>query len=192
MPARQLVRVGVLAALEADQFEQLARRRPALARARRRRPASGSSTFCSAVRHGSSAASWNTKPMSRRSRAACGAAPSTLISPRLGWIRSATTRRNVDLPQPDGPSSVRNSPAATSRLRPSIAVTLRRSVKKRTPMLRQLIDRSCLAASASGEPAAPRAADSCGRFMRYTLGERLVALRTSIVMTSSTFGVLAR
>ena len=72
--ARQLVRIGRFAALQADQLEQLARRRLAAAGARSPPPASGSSTFCSAVRHGSSAGSWNTKPMSRRRRAACGVA----------------------------------------------------------------------------------------------------------------------
>src|SRR6185369_11090802 len=79
--------------------------------------------------------------MSRFNRAASGAAPKTRISPLLGWIRSATTRRKVDLPQPDGPSSVRNSPTPTSRLSPCNAVIARRSVKKRTCRLRQLTAR---------------------------------------------------
>src|SRR5438105_6435165 len=97
---------------------------------------SGSSTLASAVRHGSSAGSWNTKPMSRRRRAAPAVPPRMRMSPADGGTRSATARSSVDLPQPEGPSSVRNSPRVTSRSMPDNAVTLRWSVKNRTLMPR--------------------------------------------------------
>ena len=78
-----------------------------------RRPptSSGSSTFFNAVRHGSSAASWNTKPsalaLRASSRRRCRAPRSV---PPMASIRSATTRSKVDLPQPDGPSRLRKPP----------------------------------------------------------------------------------
>src|SRR5664279_1265823 len=44
-------------------------------------------------------------------------------TPAVGVSRPAMTRRAVDLPQPDGPSSTRDSPASTSRVRSSTAIT---------------------------------------------------------------------
>jgi len=98
--------------------------------------------------------------------------------PRLGGSRSATTRRKVDLPQPEGPSKVRNSPCATSRSRLLMAVTSRRSVKKRTPMSRQAM-----------AGAAERTADIARQpFMARTAA---VAFSASSEIRSSTFGVRA-
>ena len=57
--------------------------------------------------------------------------------PALGWMMSAITRNNVDLPQPDGPNSVRKPPASRVNERFSNAVTARRSLMKRTVTLRQ-------------------------------------------------------
>src|SRR5260221_12321129 len=96
----------------------------------------GSATLSSALRHGSRAASWNTKPMSRRPRAAAGASPNTVTVPLVGATKSATTRSKVDFPQPDGPSSERNPPSGTTTLIFSSAVTVPRSVVKRTEMSR--------------------------------------------------------
>ena len=45
------------------------------------------------------------------------------ISPASGWWKPAMALRVVVLPQPDGPSRVRNSPSGTSRLRSSTAST---------------------------------------------------------------------
>ena len=42
--------------------------------------------------------------------------PATLISPPVGCTRPAIERRIVVLPQPEGPSSVTNSPLAIDRL----------------------------------------------------------------------------
>ena len=60
--------------------------------------------------------------------AACGAAMSP--APRhcdrcrcVGSVRPAISRSAVDLPQPEGPSSVTNSPGRTSRLKRSSATT---------------------------------------------------------------------
>jgi len=89
------------------------------------------------VRQGSSAASWKTKPRLRAARAAAGAMPKTVALPEEGGMRSATTRSSVDLPQPDGPSRERNPPCSTSKLTSCRAVTVRRSVTKRTVTLRQ-------------------------------------------------------
>ena len=66
----------------------------------------------------------------------------------------------------------------------------RRSVKKRTLILRQLIDRlaSCSAPTDEPDPSA-RGGFIVAACMDYTLRrEERVALRTSIVITSSTFG----
>ena len=61
---------------------------PGAARCRRRRAppptCNGSRTLSSALRQGSSVASWNTKPISRRWRAAAGAWPSTRTLPAAG------------------------------------------------------------------------------------------------------------
>src|SRR5438445_7704802 len=74
--------------------------------------------------------------MSRRRRAAPAVPPRMRMSPADGGTRSATARSSVDLPHPEGPSSVRNSPRVTSRSMPDNAVTLRWSVKNRTLMPR--------------------------------------------------------
>src|ERR1043165_7578301 len=96
----------------------------------------GNSTFCRAVRQGKSAASWNTKPSKRFCRASCGDMPNTDTCPPVGAIRSATTRSNVDLPQPDGPSRLKNPPRSTVNETCSSAVTVRRSVTNRIDTLR--------------------------------------------------------
>src|SRR5947209_3258732 len=63
--------------------------------------------------------------------------PSTDTWPVVGAIRSATMRSKVDLPQPDGPSRLRNPPRSTENEMFSSAVTVRRSVTKRIDTLRQ-------------------------------------------------------
>ena len=50
--------------------------------------------------------------------------PSIRIWPSVGNSKPAIMRSNVVLPQPDGPSSTKNSPAMMSRLTLSTAVTL--------------------------------------------------------------------
>ena len=68
---------------------------------------SGSATLASAVAHGIRVGSWKTKP-----RSALPAGHS--IVPALGWMSPAIRRSSVDFPQPDGPTTLRNSPASTS------------------------------------------------------------------------------
>jgi hypothetical protein len=46
-----------------------------------------------------------------------------VIDPSVGAIKPDTMFRIVDLPHPLGPTKVRNSPAATSSVMPSIAAT---------------------------------------------------------------------
>src|SRR5262249_22677901 len=75
---------------------------------------------------------WKTKPISRLTRAVSGTSPNTVILPLDGSIRSAMTRNKVDLPQPEGPSSVRKLPRGIVRSMFSSAVTVPRSVVKRT------------------------------------------------------------
>ena len=48
--------------------------------------------------------------------------PPMLIVPPEISSSPATMRRSVDLPQPDGPTSTRNSPSATLRLTPWITL----------------------------------------------------------------------
>ena len=50
--------------------------------------------------------------------------PAISIVPPLGVVKPAIIRSVVVLPEPDGPSSVTNSPRRTSRSTPSTAVTL--------------------------------------------------------------------
>src|SRR5262249_159 len=71
-------------------------------------------------------------PISRLTRAVSATSPSTVTLPLLGSIRSAMTRSNVDLPQPEGPSNVRKLPRGMVRSMFSSAVTVPRSVVKRT------------------------------------------------------------
>src|SRR5690349_6839181 len=50
--------------------------------------------------------------------------PPTWTRPASGISKPAIMRRDVVLPQPDGPSSEKNSPAAMSSVTPSTAMTL--------------------------------------------------------------------
>ena len=81
------------------------------------------------------------------------------MRPLVGAIRSAITRSNVDLPQPDGPSSVRKLPRGIARSMLSSAVTVPRSLVKRTLTLSQETAVSAnggfadMAASLTGSPA---------------------------------------
>ncbi len=74
---------------------------------------------------------WNTKPIrSRRSRAFVLASdeprstPSTRTVPDSGVTSAPATARSEDLPEPDGPTTATSSPAVTSRLTASSAVTV--------------------------------------------------------------------
>src|SRR5215468_4175249 len=62
----------------------------------------------STVSQGNEVYFWNTMP--RSLLGPCTGWPFTRISPLSGWSRPATIRSKVDLPQPEGPSSTRNSP----------------------------------------------------------------------------------
>ena len=62
---------------------------------------------------GKSEYAWNTMPMSRLLGGTfVRSLPSTTIAPPSGRSKPATRRSAVVLPQPDGPSSERNSPFA--------------------------------------------------------------------------------
>ena len=71
--------------------------------------------------------------------------PLTRIAPLVGVSRSATARRSVVLPQPDGPMKETNSPRATFRLTLLSACTGPSAVSKRSesPLI-------SIAASAAG------------------------------------------
>src|SRR2546422_6968846 len=45
------------------------------------------------------------------------------MAPAVGWIKPATSRNRLDLPQPDGPTMTENSFSSTSREMRSSAVT---------------------------------------------------------------------
>ena len=73
---------------------------------------------------------WNTKPMRRARTAASRASRSRLTSwpamrtvPPVGRWRAPTMFINVDLPDPDGPTTTTNSPSSTRRSTPSSART---------------------------------------------------------------------
>src|SRR5690625_2217092 len=61
--------------------------------------------FSVTVSHGNNPCSWNTTEGLLR----------VVMLPRGWFSRPATRRSNVDLPQPDGPSTHTNSPSAMSR-----------------------------------------------------------------------------
>ena len=64
-------------------------------------------------------------PMPRFSTGtAVTSSPATKMRPRLGCSKPASMVSVVVLPEPEGPSRVRNSPASTSRLRARTASTL--------------------------------------------------------------------
>src|SRR5262249_50571017 len=75
-----------------------------------------SRALASAPAHGIRVGSWKTKPIP-------GRPPSKATVPALGRSSPAIRRSAVDLPQPDGPTSDTNSPAATSRSSGEIACT---------------------------------------------------------------------
>ena len=71
-----------------------------------------SATLSRAVRHGSSASSWNRMPSS-------DGATSVSTRPASGFCNPITARSRLDLPEPDGPTRLTNWPSPTSRLAPS-------------------------------------------------------------------------
>src|SRR3954471_23960204 len=98
--------------------------------------------------------------------------PSTDTLPVVGAIRSATIRSSVDLPQPEGPSRLRNPPRSTENETFSSAVTVRRSVTKRIDTLRQ---DTALASAMAGEATAGAIA-SCANIsadLRPAVGSHL-------------------
>ncbi len=77
--------------------------------------------FSRTVFQGNSANCWKT---TARSGPGCVTAlPLTLTMPALGGSKPATMRRQVVLPQPDGPTIATNSLSAISRLMSSSAFT---------------------------------------------------------------------
>jgi hypothetical protein len=71
---------------------------------------------------GISVGSWKTKPTRRL--AAVGFSPrGHSTAPLVGSLKPAMMRSAVDLPQPEGPSSVTNSPGHTSKSKRSSACT---------------------------------------------------------------------
>ena len=70
--------------------------------------------FCSIVSQGSIVGFWNAMPT--RSARAVTSRPPTTMTPELGRTSPLTSRRMVDLPQPEGPTSATNSPSAMRRL----------------------------------------------------------------------------
>src|SRR5215467_8125224 len=90
-------------------------------------------TFCSTVRKGKSAYDWKTVLTFRLWGGVWATSrPSRRIRPSVGCSNPAMRRRVVVFPQPDGPSSEKNSPPTTSRLMPSTAVTSAKRLTRST------------------------------------------------------------
>jgi len=70
-------------------------------------------------RHERSTGDWNTMPISRR--APRTGEPPTVILPALGLIRPAIIISSVLLPQPEGSSTLTNSPGVSAKLASWIA-----------------------------------------------------------------------
>ena len=125
LAAGQLVGQPLCLPFQADQLEDLgndllivARDRPITSRA--------NPTLSSTVLLGSSRKSWKTQPTGVDAQAPWTAAngrsfPSTSICPRVGTSSRITSRRNVDLPEPEGPIRKANSPLSTSMVTSSRA-----------------------------------------------------------------------
>src|SRR5262245_49868541 len=71
-------------------------------------------TLASVVRHGSKRVCWKTVALSRPGPLI--GLPAISMQPESGDRRPVTMLRNVDLPQPDGPTMHTNSPSAIDRL----------------------------------------------------------------------------
>ena len=77
---------------------------------------SGRRTFAATRAHGISVGDWNTIARRRAaSSAGTASSPHQRMRPAVGASSPATIRSSVVLPQPEGPSSVTNSPARTAR-----------------------------------------------------------------------------
>ena len=82
----------------------------------RRRP---NATLPATSSQGSEASSWNTTPMPSGALARDRAGPRTRSLPSVAGVRPAISSSSVDLPQPDGPTTAKNSPfGARSRSGP--------------------------------------------------------------------------
>ncbi len=69
--------------------------------------------------------------MSRRLAGTCAtSSPSSRIFPEVGSSSPAIILRVVVLPQPDGPSSMKNSPSATVKVDSSTAVKSPKSLRR--------------------------------------------------------------
>ena len=99
---------------------------------------SGSSTFFTTLRQSNSPACWKAMPYSWSRRARSADLPLTVIVPELGSMRLAMRRSSVDLPQPDGPIRLTNSPAATVEVDLDERVDLAR--RARVEDLRRRVD----------------------------------------------------
>src|SRR5262249_26019261 len=93
---------------------------------------SGKATLSVTVRHGNVDSSWNTIPIDL-----CGpemVSPATLTMPSYPFRRPPITLNRVDLPQPEGPMTDRNSPGLTPNDPLSTAVIGPSGVSNRTTM----------------------------------------------------------
>ena len=90
------------------------RARSSWARRGRRSSSTGSSTLSSTVRQGRSTADWKTIPTS--GRGAVTTVVSMRMLPELTGRSPASSSSSVDLPQPEGPSRLTNSPGATRKV----------------------------------------------------------------------------
>ena len=177
LAAGQLVRIGVGAVLQAHQFQQFVRRAAALAAGAAadlqrqldvlQRGAPGQQRRV--LEHEADVAALARRlRRGRRARRCC-----------RGWARSGRRRRagRSTCRSPTGRAGSGTRPARRRGPGLACAVTLRRSVKKRTPMLRELI----------------AGAGRCWHPWRQAFSRAAgVAFRMSSVITSSSLGVLGR
>src|SRR5690625_4300217 len=92
-------------------------------------------TLSSTDFQGKIAYSWNTTLLS-----GLPGAPGRMVTlPPESGVSPARMRRNVDLPQPEGPTMQTNSPSATSRLQSPIATPVPRAVSNVLLTFRALI-----------------------------------------------------
>src|SRR6516165_5937298 len=108
--------------------------------------------FCATVSEGSRLNAWNTnrsrlRTVSCRSLNPASSVPPSPTVPEVGRSNPAATFKNVLLPEPDGPITAVNDPAASATLTPSSAATI--------PSPRPYTLRTSRRATTGGEAAVP-------------------------------------
>ena len=126
--------------------------------------------FCSIVIHGSMVGFWNAMPI--RNALAATSRPPRITTPVDGCTSPATSRKMVDLPQPDGPTKATNSPSAMRKDVVASAGTARSPRPKVTETSDSSIATPACRRSAAERGSAKSAGTGCMRIMQRSACKR--------------------